>query len=970
MSWRLDEPVGSLIDRTRPLSFTFEGRRLTGCAGDTVASALMANGVRLLSRSFKYHRPRGVLTMAGQDANTLVQLPDEPNVLADRHPLAEGLEVLGQNYSGTLEADRDSRIGRFSRLLPVGFYYKAFYRPEGVWERLWEPFFRRKAGLGRVDPAAKPHRHDKIHEFCDVAVVGGGPAGLSAALAAGEAGAEVALVDENPALGGSLGYARPFAGRGEEERIRTDLAGRAKASPNIRVLLDATCTGWFADHLLSVIRDGRLHKLRARRVVVAAGSVEQPLVFRNNDLPGIMLGSAAQRLVRLYGVRPGKRAVVATANRDGYGVALDLLDAGVEVAAVVDLRASPPPGPLPDAVAERGVRIVAGHAVHEAFAGGQEVEAVVVREISAPGVCEGPGETIACDLVCMSPGYVPSYQLPCHGGAIVGHDEGRAEFTIEGLPAGMRLAGSVANTHGLDAAIAEGRAAGEAAAADLGFGSVPRDGPPPAGARAGEAVNHPWPIFPHPEGMDFVDFDEDLQVRDIVDSVAEGYGHIQLVKRYSTAGMGPSQGRHSALPVARLVAKETGRTVAETGVTTARPPLTAEKLGVMAGRRHFPERRTPMHGRHEELGATWIPAGLWWRPAYYGRKDERRERVGEESLSVRNNVGLIDVSTLGGLEVRGPDACELLERMCTLSFSRQPVGKTRYLLMCNEEGTVIDDGVACRMGEDHFYMTATTSGVDGVHRSMLRWAAQWALDVDVAQVTAAWCGVNLAGPRSREVLERVCGGLDVSAEGFPYLAVREGSVAGIPARLLRVGFVGELGYEIHVPASHGEALWDALMEAGEPSGIRPFGVETQRLLRLEKGHIIIGQDTDSTSNPLELGLEWALSRKKPFFIGGRSLDIIGKRPPSRTLVGFEIRGDGQPKPEESHLVVDGDDMVGRVTSCEYSPTLGKVVGLATVKPRHAKEGGLLPIRCDGGAVALAKVAPLPFYDPGNERQRM
>jgi len=969
MAGRLDAPAGLLIDRSREISFEFEGREYGGYAGDTVASALMANGVRLLSRSFKYHRPRGALTMAGQDANTLIQVGDEPSVLADRIPLAEGLVASGQNYSGSLERDRNEIIGKFSGFLPVGFYYKAFYRPKGIWQKLWEPFFRRMTGLGKVNPRAKHRYYDKKYEFCDVAVVGGGPAGMGAAAAAAEAGAEVILIDENAAWGGSLNYARFDPDPAVAARARDGLVDAVEASPNIRRFLGATCNGWFADHYLPVIAGDRLHKLRARRLVVAAGSIEQPIVFRNNDLPGIMLGSAAQRLVKLYGVRPGDRAAVATANSDGYGVALDLLDAGVEVAAVVDLRSDPPQSRLYAAVAERKVRILQGRTVYEAIPGARGIRSVLVRKIASQGACEGEGETIDCDLLCMSPGYMPAYHLPCQGGAEVGYDDESAAFTISGMPEGMSLAGSVCNVFGLDAAIGQGRAAGMRAASELGFGDAVADGPgPSSGDAPGEAVNHPWPIFPHPEGKDFVDFDEDLQVCDIVNSVADGYAHVQLVKRYSTAGMGPSQGRHAALPVARLVARANGKSVGETGVTTARPPVGAEKLGVMAGRIFTPERHTPMHERHLELGACMIPAGQWWRPAFYGPRQERARCLREESLNVRGNVGMIDVSTLGGLEVRGPDASELLNRMYTLGFAKQPVGGVRYLLMCNEEGVAIDDGVACRLHERHFYVTATTSGVDAVYRLMLRWIAEWRLDVDVAQVSAAWCGVNLAGPKSRDVLGKVCG-LDLSEESFPYLKIREAVVAGIPARLLRIGFVGELGYEIHVPSSRGEALWDALMDAGEESGIRPFGVETQRLLRLEKGHIIIGQDTDSMSNPLELDMEWALSRKKPFFLGGRSLEIIGKGPPRRKLAGFEIRGEAQPKPEESHLVIDGEEMAGRVTSCEFSPTLGKTIGLATIRPDLAEEGASLRIRCDGGTMVEAKVAKLPFYDPSGGRQK-
>ena len=488
-------------------------------------------------------------------------------------------------------------------------------------------------------------------------------------------------------------------------------------------------------------------------------------------------------------------------------------------------------------------------------------------------------------------------------------------------------------------------------------------------------------MFAHPKGKEFVDFDEDLQLNDIVNATRDGYEHIQLVKRYSTCGMGPSQGRHSALAAARLVANATDRSIAQTGVTTARPPFASETLAHNAGRSFFPARRSNMHYRHVEAGAKMMQAGAWYRPAYYGPESEASAAIAREVLNVRNNVGLIDVSTLGGLEVRGKDAAEFMNRFYTFAFAKQPVGRARYALLTNEAGVVIDDGVACRFHERHFYVTATTGGVDRVFQSMLKWNAQWALDVDISNVTTAWCGVNIAGPRSRDVLHQLCSDVDLSADAFPYMGVREGTVAGIPARLIRVGFVGELGFEIHVPQQFGEALWDNLLAAGVDHGIMPFGVEAQRILRLEKGHVIIGQDTDAMSNPLEIQMGWALARKKPFFVGARSireLEIAGQH---RVLVGFSIESsdestdestdaDTNSVPAECHLVLAGDSMVGRVTSCNYSPTLEKAVGLAYVPLDSAAPGSSITIKSHGGLLVPATIVPLPFYDPDNQRQEL
>ena len=970
---RLPAPAGLLIDRDTPIEFRFEGRGYRGCAGDTIASALAANGVKVLSRSFKYHRPRGILTMAGQDANTLVQLEHEPNVLADRHPITEGLEVRAQNVFGSLNRDWGALLGVIGRFMPVGFYYRAFFRPSGVFERIWEPIFRKTTGLGAVNLKTPHGYYDKAYGFYDVAVVGGGPAGLSAALVAARAGASVLLVEENPVLGGALGYAR-FDVEGERGTcLREELVREVAAEPGIEVMTDALCNGWFADNWLPVIRGNRLTKVRAGEVVLAAGALEQPAQFRNNDLPGVMMGSAAQRLIRLYGVRPGVRAVVAAGNRFGYEVALDLIEAGVDVAAVVDQRPAPEPDPVMEAVLARGLRVLSGHAVVEAAAapGKRGVAGAVIDRILREGRTAGQPEHIPCDTIAMSVGFTPTYQLALQAGARLDYDDASAMFSISGLPEHLHLAGSMNGRHDLDAVVADGRRAGWRAA--QGAGLEPGETPPSVSAD-GAGANTPWPIFSHPEGKDFVDFDEDLQVKDIVNAAADGYSELELVKRFSTVGMGPSQGRHSALATARLIAKASGRTVAETGVTTARPPFAGEKLGVLAGRSFEPARVTAMHHRHLEAGAQMMTAGLWWRPAYYGPKTRREAYIREESLAVRENVGLIDVSTLGGLEIRGPDAAEFLNRIYTFAYLKQPLGRARYVLMTNEAGTIIDDGVACRFRDDHFYVTATTSGAERVYLSMLWWNAQWRLEVDISHVTAAYAAVNLAGPRAREVLAKLTDDVDVSAEAFPYMGLREGRVAGIPARLIRIGFVGELGYEVHLPMSQGEALWDAIMDAGREFGIKPFGLEAQRVLRLEKGHIIIGQDTDAMTFPHEVDMAWAIAKKKPFFVGGRSIEQRLRQPMKRKLVGFTIEDGsvaaGGPAPDESNVVLRGGEVVGFVTSVARSPVLGRVIGLAYAHPDDAEPGKTIQIKLDSGQIVDATVASPHFYDPDNARQEM
>ena len=963
---RLPAPMGLLIDRNQPLDFSFDGNPYQGFAGDTIASALLANGRFLLSRSFKYHRPRGPLTMAGQDANTLVQLPSEPNVLADSHLLENGVQVTGQNFNGSLDNDKDAYLGKFSKFMPVGFYYRSFYKPKGAW-KLWEPIIRKKAGLGVLDLKFQPEYYDKAYLFADLAVIGAGPAGLQAALTAANAGAKVLLIEQQPVLGGSLTYARFDLEGTRAETLRRELVSAVEGHANIRVLKKATCNAWFTDNYLPVIQGKRMYKVRATQCLIASGSFDQPVIFRNNDLPGVMLTSAAQRLMKLYAVKPGKRAVVLTGNDDGYLAAMDLHDQGVDVVALVDMRSNPADRSLLLALEKRGVVCHLGSTVFEALheKGMRHVSGADIRKITGQGQVASSGLVLGCDLLCMSGGYMPVYQLLCQAGGKLAYDDQLAEFTLSGLPKNLTVAGSAHGYHALDNVLADAIHAAANIVMALNLELAAR----PLAMRPEAQVNFPWPIFPHPKGKDFVDFDEDLQVRDIVNATKIGYRDIQLVKRYFTVGMGPSQGRHSALPTARLVAASTQRSVSETGVTTARPPFEAEKLAHVAGRAFDPYRQTPMHKRHVEAGAKMMPAGIWQRPAYYGKASERDACMQAEALHVRNKVGIIDVSTLGGLDVRGPDAAELLNRMYTFAFLKQPIGRSRYALMTNEQGAVIDDGVCARFGEHHFYVTATTSGVDRIYQQMLKWNAQWRLDVDIANVTAAISAVNVAGPDSRKVLEKVCQDLDLSAEGFPYLGVRQGTVAGIKARLLRVGFVGELGYEIHLPARHALKLWDALMEAGKALDIRPFGVETQRLLRLEKGHVIISQDTDGMTHPGEIDMGWAVSRTKPFFVGRRSVDILEAQPQKRKLVGFTLPKTS-PQPLEGHLVLRGPDISGNVTSCEYSQSLDTIIGLAYAAFDQSQPGQQIPIRVEGGVIVQATVVKLPFFDPENQRQEL
>jgi len=815
------------------------------------------------------------------------------------------MELTAVNTFGGLKNDRARFIDWLAPVLPVGFYYKAFY------SQRWERMFRRIAGLGRVEDLATPVRRPKRYDFCDVLVIGAGPSGLSAALAAAEAGAKVVLVDENARLG-APGLHK--------------LVEQVKAHRGISIRCATVAAGYYADHWVPLVDEQRMTKLRARAVVVCTGVFEQPAVFRNNDLPGVMLASAAQRLIHRYAVKPFSRVVVLTANADGERAAEDFARHGIEVAAVVDLRA--------------------GEFIHSAN-GRNTLSSVEVGK-----------RTIRCDGVAMSVGYAPAASLLYQAGAKMRYAREIEQFVPDVLPRGIFAAGRVRGVYDFENRLLDGKKAGKDAARFLGFETEAH----PEVPLERVSPNHPYPIFAHPKGKNFVDFDEDIVLADLHNAAQEGFDNIELMKRFTTIGMGPSQGKHSNMNAIRVLARIRGEPVEAVGTTTARPFFHPVPMAILSGRAFYAERRTPLHGRHEALGARFMAAGQWWRPAYYAS-------IEEEALAVRRSVGLIDVGTLGKLEITGRDAAEFLERVYTGKFGNLRTGTSRYGLMLDEAGVVIDDGVVARLRDDRFYFTTTTSGSATVYRELVRLNTMWQLDCGIVNLTGHLGAVNLAGPKSQRLLARLTKS-ELSNAAFPYLGVREIAVAGVPVRAMRVGFVGEAGYELHAPADSMGALWDALMEAGREFGLRPFGVEAQRLLRLEKGHIIIGQDTDGLTTPFEAACGWAVKMDKPFFVGQRSLRIIQKKPLRQTLVGFELEGGPMAsKVLECHLVIEQGNIAGRVTSVAWSPTLARHIGLALLRPDVAAQGRF-HIKITDGSMVKATVVPTPFYDAEGRRQKL
>jgi sarcosine oxidase, subunit alpha len=947
---RLPEQRGERIDRDTEVTFSFDGREVSGLEGDTIGSALFAGGRRTFSRSFKYHRRRGLLCCAGQCPNCLVSVDGAPGVRACTEPVREGMRVEHMNAEPSLGFDvmrtTDLVGGPFT---PPGFYYKTFIRPRRFWP-LYEKFLRHAAGLGKLrrSQPEREWRTEYRRRHADVLVIGGGAAGLSAAAEAAELGADVVLVDEGPEPGGRL------LAEGGVPYAR-ELTERARAA-GVEVLANAPALGIF-DGLVPVWQGDTLHQIRAQRHIFATGAIEQPLLFPGNDLPGVMLSGGARRLIAMYAVRPGMRAVVATVDDRGLDAALALRDAGVEVCCVADLRERESGGPA-GALQRTNVAFHRGQTVLEAR-GRNHVSSVVVGK---PGSSDG-GTTIACDLLVVSGGSAPATSLVAQAGGRTAYDDTRGHFALTEVPDGVLVAGEVKGKGELESALRSGTIAGAEAAHALGFGDE-RSRARLAGERA-RHVPDPWPpavAVPPPvtserNGKCFACLCEDVTAKDIHLSVEEGYDSIELSKRYTTTTMGPCQGRMCQLPAVRLMARETGTSLSDVGTTTARPPWHAVPMGALAGRPFEPAKRSSIHARHRELGANVMWAGDWRRAYDYG--DPKGE-----AMAVHRAAGVIDVSTLGKLIVRGPDAGEFLDRLYPNRFSNLKPGRIRYGVITSDSGRVMDDGTICRLDDDSFYVTTTSSGAGAIYDWFTWWLADWHLDVHVTDVTQALSAVNLAGPRAREIMGRVTE-LDVSAEGFTYLDGKQAEVAGVPSLILRIGFVGEVGYEIHCPSAQGEHLWDALMREGRSFGITPFGLEPQRLLRLQKMHILVGQDTDSESNPFDSAMPWIVKLdKEQDWIGKWALEHYSEQPGETALVGFTL-ANGHVPTEGAVVMPENGSPMGQVTSARYSEQLGQVIGMAWVPAALAKDGARITISDEEKQIE-GEVQTKPFYDPDGE----
>ena len=982
---------GCLVDGTRPLSFRFDGRPYEGQAGDTLASALLANGVRLVGRSFKYHRPRGILSAGSEEPNALVELRTgarrEPNTRATVAELYEGLEATSQNRWPSLRYDALAINGALAPLFAAGFYYKTFMWPAAFWEKLYEPLIRRAAGLGRAAEAPDPDHYEKMHAHCDVLVIGGGPAGLAAALTAGRAGARVILVDEEAQPGGRLlSEQREIDGRSGFQWVRTALAELA-TMPEVRILARTTLFGVYdhgqygavervSDHLAvpgEHMPRQRSWRILAKQAVLAAGAIERPHVFGGNDRPGVMLAGAVRSYINKFGVLPGRSVAIFTSGDDGWRTLGAVLAAGGSVAAVIDSRDTVSVVLLQQA--ERsGVRVLLG---------GQVIGTTGRPELAAVDVVDATGRQhrIACDCLAMANGWNPIVHLDSHLSRRPVWNETISAFVPGALPGGMTAVGAAAGQLILSDCLAGGARAGAAAAGACGFNTQAIED-----HRTDAETDAHQPLWRSrvSKGKAFVDFGNDVATTDIELAHQEGFRAVEHLKRYTTLGMATDQGKTSNMGGLSIMAGLTGQAIPQVGTTVFRPPFTPVSLGALAGHHRGKDfratRHTPSHAWSEANGASFVTAGQWLRAAYFPKAGESDwlQSVAREVETVRSAVGICDVSTFGKIDIQGPDAIALIETVCGNAMKTLPIGKARYAIVLREDGFVLDDGTVARLGETHYVMTASTVNAARVMQH-LEWARQWlhpTLDVQLTSVSEQWAQFAIAGPRARDTLRAIIDpGFDLGNAAFPFLACAAVTVGGgMAARLFRISFSGELAYELAVPAAYGLAAWEAILQAGAPYGITPYGTEALSVMRIEKGHVA-GAEINGQTTARDLGLGGMLAKKKDYI--GR---LMKERPalvaPERPiLVGLKPVDPKQRIRAGSHFLAVGatpslEADEGYLTSVAYSPTTGQWIGLGLLSRGTERLGERVraydPIR--KGDVECEVCKPC-FVDPGEEKLR-
>jgi len=990
----LRTPSGGRIDRTLRVSFKFDGRSYLGFAGDTLASALLANGVHLVGRSFKYHRPRGFLAAGSEEPNGLVTVTRDaarvtPNLRATQVELYDGLIAESQNRWPSLQRDFGRINDLLSAFFPAGFYYKTFMWPRKAWKSLYEPLIRRAAGLGRAPVHADPDRYAQRFAHCDVLIVGAGPAGIAAALSAAESGARVILCDETNEFGGSLltDTSAVIDGQATPAWVQRGVASLAQNS-RVTLLARTTAFGYFphnliglnqrlVDHLTSAPVNQpreRLWQVRARAVVLATGAIERPLVFPGNDRPGILLAGAAHTYLNRYGVCVGTRVVLVTSGDEAYQAALDLHAAGVVIAAIADLR-SEVSGPLPDAARRAGLDVRPGSTILDTE-GELRVSGITLARVQSGQV--QAAQNIRCDAVLMSGGYTPSVHLFSQSRGKLQWNDDLQSFVPGSSAESEQSAGACRGIYGLADVLADGARAGAASAPE----------PHPAQQRFNvDTVNRRSSAYlgalpqanPPSREKSFVDWQHDVTTRDLGLATREGFQSIEHVKRYTTTGMATDQGKTSGLNAMAIVAQNLKIAIPRVGLTTFRMPYTAVSFGSFAGISRGdlfdPVRTTPIHPWAQAKAAVFENVGLWKRARYFPRDGEdMHAAVARECRAVRSACGIFDASTLGKIEVVGPDAAEFMNRLYINNWSNLGVGRSRYGILLREDGFIYDDGVVARIGADRFHVTTTTGGAPRVLALMEDYRqTEWPeLNVWLTSTTEQWAVIAVQGPKSRQVLETLVEGLDISAAAWPHMSVGRGRICGVPMLLFRVSFTGELGFEINVPADFGLSVWDAVHAAGQAHGITEYGTETMHVLRAEKGYIIVGQDTDGTVTPDDAGLSWAIGKGKADFVGKRSLERASMKSAGRKqLVGLRAKDPRVTLEEGAQVAAKSGqkppmELIGHVTSSYASSVLGYSIALALIEGGRARLAQTLYVPMLNGDLEVEVTSPV-FYDPAGAR---
>lgn len=970
--------AGGLVDRSKQLSFTFNNESMTGYEGDTLASALLANGQRLVGRSFKYHRPRGIFSAGSEEPNAMVHLrrgaAQEPNTRATVAELFNGLEATSQNHRGSLEFDLMSVTDLASPFLSAGFYYKTFMWPKKFWEKLYEPAIRASAGLGRLSMQEDPDSYDKGFLHCDMLIIGAGPAGLMAALTAGRAGARVILADEDHLMGGRLNAETLSVDDQEGSAWAAAAAAELDAMPNVRLMTRTSVYGAYdhgvygalermTDHVPTSGGKPRqvLWRIYAKRAILTAGATERSIAFPMNDRPGVMLAGSVRTYVNRYGVAPGKKVAVFTNNDDGWRTATDLHAAGVSIAAVIDSREITPLAAIPGALILMGASV-----------------ASTSGYLGLKSIATSSGVKIETDCLAVSGGWSPNVHLTCHQRGRPTWRDDIAAFVPGGdLPIGMHVAGAGNGSLALASSLKEGANVSASVASDLGFAAT-------AAFPSAEDQSTDITPFWHVEGKGraWIDLQNDVTVKDVKQSQAEGFRSVEHLKRYTTLGMATDQGKTSNVLGLAIMAEATGKSIPETGTTIFRPPYSPVPIGALAGRargKDFrPFRLTPSHKWAETHGADFVEAGAWLRAQWFRKGSEKgwRDSVDREVEATRGSVGICDVTTLGKIDIQGRDAAAFLNKVYANGFAKLAVGKVRYGLMMREDGIVMDDGTTARLGENHFIMTTTTANAGPVFRHM-EFARQclWpGMDVHLISTTDGWAQFAVAGPNARNLLSKIVD-MDISNEAFPFMACAETTVCGgTPARLFRISFSGELAFEISVPARYGDAMMTKLMEAGEEFDATPYGTEALGVMRIEKGHAA-GNELTGQTTANNLGLGKMVSKKKDS-IGNR----LSERPEMNKeddlrLVGFKPVDTSKPLAAGAHFVDNGKEAVtkndlGWMTSVAYSPELGHSIGLGFLKKGDQRKGDKLRAvdLLRGGEVEVEVVSP-HMIDPEGERLR-